>query len=82
MIVADRRNVGQERRARVEDLGFEVAPLSASACGWGRPGLRWGKEGHSASLNFGAGFAYALAESLSAPLLVGDDFAKTDLASG
>ena len=42
---------------------------------------RWGKGVHSASLNFGDCFAYALAQSLGCALLyVGDDFARTGVA--
>ena len=41
---------------------------------------RYGKGRHPAGLNFGDCFAYALARSLSAPLLFkGDDFACTDV---
>ena len=42
---------------------------------------RFGKgKGHPAQLNFGDCFAYALAKSLSAPLLFkGADFAATDV---
>jgi ribonuclease VapC len=43
---------------------------------------RFGKGRHSAGLNFGDCFAYALARALGAPLLFkGDDFAQTDIAS-
>jgi ribonuclease VapC len=38
--------------------------------------------GHGAALNFGDCFSYALAKSLSVPLLYkGDDFARTDVMS-
>lgn len=38
--------------------------------------------GHSAQLNYGDCFSYALAKSLNAPLLYkGGDFAKTDITS-
>jgi ribonuclease VapC len=41
---------------------------------------RFGKGNHSAGLNFGDCFAYALAKSLDAPLLFkGADFARTDV---
>jgi uncharacterized protein with PIN domain len=41
---------------------------------------RWGRGAHAAALNFGDGFAYALAHSRNAPLLfVGRDFSRTDL---
>jgi len=44
--------------------------------------LQFGKGRHTAALNFGDCFAYALAKALDAPLLfVGNDFAKTDLTS-
>lgn len=42
----------------------------------------WGKGVHSAALNFGDCFAYALAKDRQCPLLfVGDDFAHTAIAS-
>ena len=44
--------------------------------------LRYGKGRHTARLNLGDCFAYALAKELDAPLLYkGDDFAKTDIRS-
>lgn len=43
---------------------------------------RFGKGRHSAALNFGDCFAYALARILAQPLLFkGTDFSKTDLAT-
>lgn len=43
---------------------------------------RYGKGRHSASLNFGDVFAYALARTTGEPILFkGDDFSRTDLAS-
>ena len=43
---------------------------------------RFGKGRHSASLNFGDVFAYALAKTSAEPLLFkGNDFSETDLAS-
>lgn len=43
---------------------------------------RFGRGRHSAALNFGDCFAYALARILAEPLLFkGDDFSKTDLAT-
>jgi ribonuclease VapC len=82
MIVADRRNVGPELRALVEDLAFDVASMSAASSGRiAEAYARWGKGVHPASLNLGDCFAYALAQELSAPLLfVGDDFAQTDVS--
>lgn len=44
--------------------------------------IRFGKGRHSAKLNLGDCFSYALAKSLNAPLLYkGEDFAKTDIVS-
>jgi ribonuclease VapC len=41
---------------------------------------RWGRGRHRAALNFGDCFSYALARSLSEPLLFkGNDFALTDI---
>jgi ribonuclease VapC len=81
MIVADRRNIGAELRTLVEDLGFEVVPVSgAGSSGVALAYARWGRGVHPAGLNFGDGFAYALARERDAPLLfVGDDFTQTDL---
>jgi ribonuclease VapC len=79
LVVAGRRGVEHEMTALVEDLGFTVAPLSASgarrvANAYGR----WGKGVHPAALNLGDCFAYALAEEQGCALLyVGDDFRRT-----
>lgn len=83
MVVADRRNVGPELRGLVEDLGFEVVPVSAGAsAAVALAYARWGRGVHPAGLNFGDCFAYALAHELSLPILyVGQDFAQTDLVS-
>jgi len=63
--------------------GIEVVPVDRDqaelAIGAYR---RFGKGRHSASLNYGDCFTYALAESRALPVLfVGDDFAQTDLES-
>lgn len=81
MIVADRRNIGPELRALVEDLGIEIVPVSAAGAGRvAEAYARWGRGVHAAALNFGDCFAYALAQEQNAPLLfVGDDFSATDL---
>jgi ribonuclease VapC len=81
LIVADRRNVGPEMRSLIDDLGMEIAAVTASdarrvAEAYGR----WGKGAHRAGLNFGDCFAYVLAKQRSCTLLfVGDDFARTDV---
>ena len=81
MIVAGRRNIGGEMNALVEGLGFEIVTVSgASSAKVAEAYARWGKGVHTASLNFGDCFAYALARELGRPLLfVGDDFSKTDI---
>ena len=59
---------------RWEDAGLGDLALSAF--------LRFGKGRHTARLNLGDCFAYALAKQLDAPLLYkGDDFARTDIRS-
>ena len=81
MIVAGRRNIGGEMNALVEGLGFEIVTVSgAGLAKVAEAYARWGKGVHTASLNFGDCFAYALARELGRPLLfVGDDFSKTDI---
>lgn len=83
LIVAGRRGIGEEMAKLIDGLGFEViavTPGAASrvAAAYGR----WGRGLHPAALNFGDCFAYAVAQEQACPLLfVGDDFARTDLAS-
>ena len=62
---------------RVEPVTTEIVTLAREAH------RRFGKGmGHSAQLNFGDCFSYALAKSLNVPLLYkGNDFAKTDIIS-
>lgn len=83
LIVATRRNVGSEMVRLVEGLGMQVVPVTSAtshrvAAAYGR----WGKGVHSAALNFGDCFAYAVAQEHACRLLyVGTDFARTDLES-
>lgn len=81
LIVAGRRNIGGEMSALIDGLGFEVAPVSSStSVKVAEAYARWGRGVHSASLNFGDCFAYALARETNFPLLfVGRDFAQTDV---
>lgn len=83
LVVAGRRGVESEMAALVEDLGFAVAPLTASGSRRVASAYaRWGKGVHPAALNFGDCFAYALAEERACALLyVGDDFNRTDIAA-
>lgn len=83
LIVAGRRNIGAQMDALIEELGFEVTPVSAAAAAKvAEAYARWGKGVHAAALNFGDCFAYALAQETRSPLLfVGDDFSRTDVLS-
>ena len=81
LIVGARRNVGPEMARLIDELGFEVVPVTAAAAR--RIALAyatWGKGQHSAALNFGDCFAYDLARTSGCPLLfVGGDFGHTDI---
>jgi len=81
MIVAAKRGVHAEIARLVEDLGFEIAPVTgASARRMAEAYARWGKGQSPAGLNFGDCFAYEVAMTQHCPLLfVGDDFRKTDV---
>lgn len=83
LIVAARRNVGDEVTRLIDGLGFEVVTVTpASARRIAQAYVRWGKGIHPAALNFGDCFAYAVAKENSCSLLyVGDDFVKTDIVS-
>ena len=81
LIVAARRNVGDEMARLIDGLGFNaVAVTPASARRVAQAYARWGKGVHAAGLNFGDCFAYELAREHDCPLLyVGGDFARTDI---
>ena len=83
LIVAARRNVGDEMEHLIGGLGFEivnVTPVSARRIAGAY--ARWGKGIHPAALNFGDCFAYEVAKERGCRLLyVGEDFAQTDVES-
>jgi ribonuclease VapC len=83
LIVAARRNVGEEVARIIDGLGFEILPVTpASARRIAVAYAHWGRGAHPAALNFGDCFSYEVANENSCPLLfVGNDFAKTDLES-
>jgi ribonuclease VapC len=83
LIVAARRNVGDEMAALLDGFGFEIVSVTpAAARRISEAYSRWGKGVHKAGLNFGDCFAYEVAREHDCPLLyIGDDFARTDLAS-
>jgi len=62
-------------------IGAEIVPVDADQVDAARRAwLRFGKGRHSAALNYGDCFSYALAMTRGEPLLFkGDDFTKTDI---
>jgi ribonuclease VapC len=62
-------------------IGLEIVPVDADQIEIARSAWRsYGKGRHSAGLNFGDCFAYALAKSFGEKLLAkGEDFALTDI---
>lgn len=82
LIVAARRNVGEEAARLIDGLGFEIVSVTpASARRIAGTYERWGKGVHPAALNFGDCFAYEVAKTHACRLLyVGGDFARTDIA--
>ena len=81
LIVAARRNVGEEMERLIDGLGFEIISVTpASARRIAEAYRNWGKGTHPASLNFGDCFAYEVAKEYGCRLLfVGDDFGMTDV---
>lgn len=81
LIVAGRRNVGEEMARLIGGIGFEIVTVtSASARHIAEAYARWGKGVHPAALNFGDCFAYEVAREHGCRLLcVGEDFARTDV---
>ena len=81
LIVAARRNVGDEMSRLIDGLGLDIVSVTpASARRVAAAYSRWGRGAHPAGLNFGDCFSYELAEQHACPLLyVGDGFSKTDL---
>ncbi|MBB3138265.1 ribonuclease VapC [Rhizobium pisi] len=81
LIVAARRNIGEEMERLIDGLGFEIISVTpASARRIAEAYNNWGKGTHPASLNFGDCFAYEVAKEYGCRLLfVGDDFGVTDV---
>jgi ribonuclease VapC len=82
LIVAARRNVGEEVASLIDGLGFDIVAVTpASARRIAIAYAQWGKGMNPAALNFGDCFSYAVAKENSCGLLfVGDDFSRTDIA--
>lgn len=83
LIVAGRRNLGEEMTRLIEGLGLEIVSVTAaSARRVAQAYGRWGKGVHPAGLNLGDCFAYEVASEHGCRLLfVGGDFARTDIVS-
>lgn len=81
LIVAGRRDIGEETARLIEGLGLEIVSVTANAArGVAAAYERWGKGVHRAGLNMGDCFAYEVAKSHGCPLLcIGEDFARTDI---
>lgn len=81
LIVAARRNVGEEMARLIDGLGLAIVSVTpASARRIAQAYEKWGKGVHPAALNFGDCFAYEVAKEHGCHLLyVGADFAQTDV---
>ena len=80
-VVAARSGVTEALESFLSGVILEVVPVDADfAAAVGRGYARYGRGLHAASLNFGDGFAYALARERNCPLLfIGNDFSLTDI---
>jgi len=83
LIVAARRNVGEEMGELIDGLGFDVVTVTAlSARQIAAAYDRWGNGVHPAGLNLGDCFAYQVAQAHDCGLLyTGEDFYQTDVKS-
>ena len=81
LIVAGRRNVGEEMARLIDGLGFEIVAVTpAAARRIAQAYARWGQGVHPAGLNLGDCFAYEVAQEHGCRLLyVGEDFRRTDV---
>ena len=72
---------GRELDLLLHNAAIEVVSLSPEQVDWARYAARiYGRGRHSARLNFGDCFSYALARVSGEPLLFkGEDFAETDI---
>jgi ribonuclease VapC len=73
---------GRELDVLVAKAGLSIEPVTAEQADVAREAWsRYGKGRHSAALNFGDCFSYALARTTGEPLLFkGDDFTQTDVS--
>lgn len=82
-LVAASKNVSPRAAQLLEELSVKIVPFDeAQATLANAAFIQYGKGRHRAALNFGDCCAYALAKSLTLPLLYkGHDFAQTDITS-
>ncbi|MGC1440351.1 MAG: type II toxin-antitoxin system VapC family toxin [Burkholderiaceae bacterium] len=82
-VVVDSQSVtgGQQFDALIRRAGITIEPVSEEQARLARQAYAdFGKGRHSAALDFGDCFSYALAKATREPLLFkGDDFSKTDV---
>jgi ribonuclease VapC len=73
---------GRELDVLIAKAGLSIEPVTAEQADVAREAWRrYGKGRHSAALNFGDCFSYALARTTGEPLLFkGDDFTQTDVS--
>ena len=83
IIVAARRNVGEEMLRLIDGLGFQTVNVTyAAARRIAAAYERWGRGMDPAALNFGDCFSYEVAREHGCKLLyVGGDFSPTDVES-
>jgi ribonuclease VapC len=81
LIVAGRRNIGEDMAALIAGLGIQIVNVTpAAARRIADAYAKWGKGAHPAGLNFGDCFAYEIAKENACGLLfMGNDFSKTDI---
>lgn len=81
MILAAARGLTPALRSLLDAVPITVIPLTEERASLAaRAYVLWGKGFHSAKLNFGDCFAYALAKEQDCPLLfIGNDFSLTDV---
>ncbi|MGQ9369271.1 type II toxin-antitoxin system VapC family toxin [Azospirillum sp. ST 5-10] len=83
LIVAARRNFGEEMAQIIHGLGLEIVNVTPAAVRRiAQAYAQWGKGVHPVALNFGGCFSYKVAKEHGCRLLfVGKDFSRTDLES-
>ncbi len=83
LIVAARRGMSNQMSTILSAITVKIVDVTPARAELAAAAYRsWGKNFHSASLNFGDCFSYATAKEFNCPLLfIGNDFAQTDIPS-